>query len=340
MRDRSWLPPVRAKFKDSPRTRRPTHSRTFKWYSLPVSLPTEHSPDIARARGRRLAAAGLVLSLVLGTIKLVAGLVGNSFALVADAVESFTDILGSVIVWSGLLIAARPPSERHPYGYGRAETLAALVVALLVLAAGIGVGVEAVSQLVHPHHIPAWWTLLVLVVVITTKEVMYRVARRASIQGGSPAVEADAWHHRSDAITSLAAFIGISIAVIGGKGWETADDWAALFAAGVIVFNGSRLLVGPVRELLDAQRGDLAAAAAAAAERVPGVIHVQKSMARSSGSEAWVDMHVWVDGSMSVRDAHQLAHQVKEAVRKELPSVRDVLVHVEPAASPPAAATI
>lgn len=292
-----------------------------------------------REEGRRIAVAGVLLSLLLGTIKLVAGLLGHSFALVADAAESFTDILGSAVVWGGLRIAGRPITDEHPYGYGKAEALSGMVVAVLVIVAGVAIAVQSVHGILTPHLAPRAFTLAVLVVVVITKETMFQIARRAAKKSGSPAVEADAWHHRSDALTSAAAFVGISVALIGGKGWERADDIAAFVAALVIIASGVRLIIAPVRQLLDATDITIASEAITAATAVPGVRHVQKAMARTSGSDAWVDMHVWVDGSMNVRDAHSLAHAVKEAVRAKLPRVRDVLVHVEPAAEKPAAQT-
>lgn len=273
--------------------------------------------------------------MILAAIKLLAGILGHSFALVADAIESLTDIAASVIVWSGLRFAAREPDESHPYGHGRAESLAALTVALMICAAGIAVGVQAVREILTPHFAPAWWTLLVLILVVAVKETLFRFVRRSAAESGSPAARADAWHHRSDTITSLAAAIGISLALIGGPGYESADDWAALVAAAVIVFNGVILLVSPVNELMDRQEPALIERARTAALKVPGVALVQKVLSRRGGTWVWLDMHVWVDASMSVGEAHRVAHAVKDEVRRELPEVRDVMVHIEPAAQDP-----
>lgn len=294
-------------------------------------------PADATARGQRLALVGLLANFLLAGLKLLAGLIGHSYALIADAIESIADIAGSVIIWGGLHVSSKPASERHPYGYGKAEALAALAVGLIVLGAGIAIGVEAVREIITPHHTPAWWTLLVLVVVVTVKEILFRVVRRAALESDSSAVETDAWHHRADAITSLAALVGISIALIGRwqtgtDRWAPADDWAALLAAGVVIFNAVRLMTPPVRELLDVQNQAVVARAAATAARVPGVIRVQKTFARKSGTRHWIDMHVWVQGDMPVREAHTLAHAVKDAVRADLPDVEDVLIHIEPAA--------
>jgi cation diffusion facilitator family transporter len=294
-------------------------------------------PEPPQQRTQRLALVGLLCNLGLAGVKLVAGIAGSSYALVADAVESLSDILGSVVVWGGLHISAKPISEKHPYGYGKAESLAALAVACLLVGAGVWIGVEAVQEIITPHTTPAWWTLVVLASVVIVKEALARRMAGVAAQTGSDAAEADAWHHRSDAITSASAFIGILIAVLakwrtGTDAWAAADDWAALLAAGVIVAGAVRLMRVPLRELLDVQAIDVVARAGEVASRVPGVARVQKAFARKSGTRYWIDMHVWVDGSMSVRDSHRVAHAVKDAVRQEIPGVHDVLIHVEPAA--------
>jgi cation diffusion facilitator family transporter len=279
----------------------------------------------------RLAAAGLALSMALAAVKLLSGMLGHSYALIADAVESMTDIAASVIVWSGLRFAAREPDASLPYGHGKAEALAALAVSLMICAAGVGVSVQAFREILRPHSTPAWWTLLVLALVVVTKWLLARLVGRTADGSGSAALRADAWHHLSDAITSLAAAIGISIALLGGPGYESADDWAALLAAAVILFNGVTLLIGPVNELMDRQEPAVIERARAVAAGVPGVEQVQKVFSRRTGIMIWLDMHVWVKGNLTVRDSHRIAHAVKDTVRGEIPEVRDVLVHIEPA---------
>lgn len=292
----------------------------------------------APSRARRIALLGLLSNFTLAFVKLAAGYFGNSYALIADAVESLTDILGSAVIWGGLHVSSRPASSKHPYGYGKAESLAALVVALIVFLAGVGIAIEAIREIVTPHHLPAKFTLVVLVAVVITKETLFRVARRIAKAEDSTAVETDAWHHRADAITSLAAFFGISAALYFD--YAPADDWAALLGAGVILFNAVHLMITPVRELLDASSDALVEQSKIAATDVAGVRMVHKVFARKSGTRYWIDMHIWVDGTMSVRDAHTLSHAVKDAVRTKVPSVHDVLIHIEPAATllPPTSA--
>src|ERR1700704_190664 len=202
--------------------------------------------------GARITLLGLVINIVLATAKIVAGLLGNAYVLIADGIESALDVAGSAIIWAGLKFAARPPDATHPYGHGKAEPIAAVVVAMGVLAAALGLAVQSVREIFLPHHAPAPYTLLVLIVVVVVKETLFRYVVRVGREVESTAVQTDAWHHRTDAMTSVAAFVGISVALIGGPGWESADDWAALFACVIIAFNGMWLLRAATGEIMDA----------------------------------------------------------------------------------------
>lgn len=284
----------------------------------------------APTRARRAVVAGLLANIALAGVKLVAGLLGHSYALVADAVESLTDIVGSVVVWSGLRIAARPADENHPYGHGKAEPLAALLVAAIIFVAGAGILFEAIAEIITPHHAPAPFTLAVLVGVVVIKEGLFRFMSRTAREHDSSVLHADAWHHRADAITSIAAFVGISVALIGGKGWEMADDIAAILASLVIMYNAYRLVRDPIHELMDAEPSDVVERAREIAAGIDGVRMVEKSWARKAGAGHWLDLHVQVDPAMPVLEAHDIAHRVKDAIREAIPSVRDVLVHIEP----------
>lgn len=282
-------------------------------------------------RGARLAQLGLLVNFLLALTKLVAGILGNSYALVADAVESLADLFSGLVVWRGVTIAQREEDESFPFGYGKAEAVASAVVGLMLLAAALGIGLEAVREIQTPHHMPASFTLAVLVGVVVVKEGLFRFVLRGANEIGSGAVAADAWHHRSDAITSAAAFIGISAALIGGPGWESADDVAALVAAGIIVFNGLRILRPAVDELMDrAPEPSLLEAADRAARAVPGVLATEKLRGRKHGPRYYLDLHVQADPALSLHEAHVLSGMVKTAVRQELPSVANVLVHMEP----------
>ena len=297
-----------------------------------MGAPTTSNTQRKLESGARLALVGIVVNCVLATIKIAAGIVGNCYALIADGIESTLDIFGSILIWGGLKLAARPPDEDHPYGHGKAEALAAIGVALTVIVAAIGIAGQSVREILTPHHAPAPFTLLVLVGVVIVKETLFRKVIHTGDAIGSAAVKTDAWHHRSDAITSLAAFIGISIALIGGAGWESADDWAALFACGLIGFNGWRLLVPALQEALDAAPpAHIQQSVRAAAAAVPGVRDLEQCRVRKMGLEFYVDLHVGVDAEISVREGHRIAHEVKDAIRGAIPEVADVLVHIEPA---------
>ena len=285
----------------------------------------------ATRRGIRSAQVGMLVNTSLAMTKLIAGLVGNSYALVADAVESTADILSSVIVWGGLRVAGRSPDERHPFGYGKAESLAAAVVALLLLGAAVGIGLQAIEEIRTPHHTPAPWTLAVLVAVVGVKALLSRRVRDIGSTIGSSAVKADASHHMSDAITSTAAFIGISVALWGGPGWESADDWAALLASGIILYNGVAMLRPAVADLLDQMPGaDIVEPVRRAAESVEGVLATEKLAVRKTGLTYRVTIHVQTDPEMPLREAHVLSGKVKGAIRRTVPQVDSVLVHMEP----------
>ena len=282
-------------------------------------------------QAQRLVQIGLVVNALLAGVKLVAGLLGHSYALVADAVESATDMVGSLVVWSGLRIASRDPDDRYPFGYGRAEPLAAATVGALMLGAACGIAIKALQEIVTPHHAPAPFTLGVLAAVIVVKEVLAKRVLRVGDATGSVVVKADAWHHRSDAITSAAAFIGISAALIGGPGWEPADDWADLVAAAVICINASMLLRVAFADLMDrAPEPALLAIVGDAAMRTPGVMAIEKLKVRRSGTGLYVDIHVQADPALSLHDAHILSGCVKSAIRARVPAALGVLIHMEP----------
>src|ERR1700730_1571044 len=282
--------------------------------------------------GARAAVFGMIVNLIFAAAKILGGLFGNAYVLIADGIESTLDIAGSFIIWGGLKFAARPPDETHPYGHGKAEPIAAIIVAVGVLAAAIGLAIQSAREIFLPHHGPAPYTLGILIVVIVVKEFLFRYVNRIGRDVESTAVQTDAWHHRSDALTSSAAFIGISVALIGGKRWQSADDWAALFACAVIAANGIRLLRPAFYEIMDtAPRGKIVRAICGVAGSVPGVLEVEKCRARKMGLDFYVDLHARVDGNMSVQEGHEIAHRVKSAIQQSDSRVADVLVHIEPA---------
>src|SRR2546423_13059977 len=258
-----------------------------------VSAQHSHASVNNLQTGARIALFGLVINIMLASVKMLAGFFGNAYVLIADGIESAMDVGGSIVIWGGLKVAARPPDRTHPYGHGKAEPIAAVIVAIGVLAAAVGLAIQSVREIFLPHHGPAPYTLGILIVVIVVKEFLFRYVNRIDRDVDSTAVQNDAWHHRSDAVTSAAAFIGISVALIGGEGWQSADDWAALFACAVIATNGIRLLRPAFYEIMDtAPRAKFVRSICQVAASVPGVLEVEKCRARKMGLEFYVDLHV------------------------------------------------
>lgn len=281
--------------------------------------------------GLRIAKLALFINALLAIGKIATGVLGNSYVLIADGIESTADIFSSVVVWGGLRVSVLPADENHPFGHGKAEPVASIIVSMILLAAGVLIAVQSVHEILTPHHLPAWYTLPVLIVVVLVKETMFRAAFRAGRSLESTALKSDAWHHRSDALTSAAAFVGISIALMGGKGYESADDWAALLACGVITWNGLRLLRAALDELMDASASpEVVAQVRELAAAVEGVAAIDKCRIRKSGLHLALDIHVVVDGDLTVRRGHEIAHRVKDRLLASQHRINDVTVHIEP----------
>ena len=268
---------------------------------------------------------------LLAIIKGVTGIFGNSYALIADAIESTTDVFSSLLVLFGLKYSARPADENHPYGHGRVEPLITFaVVGFLVVAATIIV-MESIENIQTPHKVPKPYTLIVLAAIIITKEIFYRFINKKSEETHSSSLKADAWHHRSDAITSLMAFIGISIALFMGKGYETADDWAALLASGFILYNAYLILRPALGEIMDEHLyEDMVEEIRQLSQKEKGVIETEKCFIRKTGMTYHVDLHVIVDGNMTVNQGHEIAHNLKDRLLHEMPEIADILIHIEP----------
>lgn len=267
----------------------------------------------------------------LASIKWLAGFLGNSYALIADAIESTTDIFSSLLVLLGLKYASRPPDKNHPYGHGRIEPLITfLIVGFLIISATI-IAYESIEKIQTPHALPKAWTLIVLGLIIFWKEASYQIVMRRSKETNSSSLKADAWHHRSDAITSVAAFIGISIALILGKGYESADDWAALFASGFILYNCYLIVRPALGEIMDENLyDDVIELIRQKSLQVDGVQETEKCFVRKAGMKYHVDLHIEVDADMTVRDSHKVAHDLKDYLQAEIPELDQILIHVEP----------
>ena len=300
--------------------------------ATPSVSPDTASAHVLAADARHLALLGASVNAALAAIKILTGAFGHSYALIADGMESGLDVGSSLVIWGGLRYAAKSPDADHPYGHGKAEPISALIVSSVLTSAALVLAGLSVKQILLPHRAaPAWTTLIVLVIVITIKEALFRRVNAIGTKIASAAIRADAWHHRADAITSIAAFTGILIARVGGPACASADAWAALLACGIIGSNGYRLMLPAIGEIMDsAPDPEIERRVRAAAQAVDGVAAIEKCRVRKMGLEFYVDLHVGVDGLLTVAAGHQIAHDVKNAVRAAEDRVADVLVHVEP----------
>ena len=267
----------------------------------------------------------------LAIIKGITGYFGNSYALIADAIESTADIFASFLVLFGLKYASRPADDNHPYGHGRAEPLITfLVVGFLITSATI-IAHESLINISTPHSLPSPYVLLVLLPIIIWKEISFQIVIKKSKETNSSSLKADAWHHRSDAITSIAALIGISIALLGGKGYESADDWAALFASGFILYNSYQIFRPALGEIMDEHKyDDQVVLIRKVSKTVPGILNTEKCFVRKAGMKFHIELHASVDANITVKEGHHISHILKDTLRSEIPELGHVLIHIEP----------
>lgn len=273
----------------------------------------------------------IVANTGLAIIKGLAGFFGNSYALIADAIESTTDIFSSLLVLLGLKYAKRPADKNHPYGHGKIEPLITFVVVAFLVTSATIIAYESIQHIRTPHKIPKPWTLFILGGIILWKEISYRIVIKKSVETNSTSLRADAWHHRSDAITSVMAFIGISIAIIFGEGYETADDWAALLASGFILYNSYLIFRPALGEIMDENLyDDLIQEIRNESLKVDGILGTEKCFIRKTGMMYHIDLHAIVDADISVKEGHDLAHKLKDSLRNGIPNLGHVLIHIEP----------
>jgi cation diffusion facilitator family transporter len=270
-------------------------------------------------------------SAMLAIGKGLTGFFGNSYALIADAIESTSDIFASILVLFGIKYASKPADDNHPYGHGRAEPLITFLVVAFLVGSAIIIAYHSIIHIQTPHELPKPYTLIVLGIIIVIKEIFYRIVIARSKQTKSSSLKADAWHHRSDAITSLMAFIGISIALILGKGYEAADDWAALAASAMILYNSYLILRPALGEIMDEHLyDDLIKQIRDVSVMVEGVIDTEKCYVRKLGMKYYVDLHAIVDKTLTVKEGPEISHRLKDRIKLELPMIDNVLIHIEP----------
>lgn len=270
-------------------------------------------------------------NILLAGIKILSGFIGQSYALIADGIESTTDVFSSALVLFGLKYSSKPADENHPYGHGKIEPLITFLVVLFLVISALVIVYQSVQNIMIPHNKPEPWTLIILSLIILWKELSYRFVAKKGRESNSTSLQADAWHHRSDAITSLFAFIGISISLFMGEGYESADDWAALLASTFIFYNSYLIFRPALGEVMDEHAyDDLVIEIRNISQTVKGVVATEKCYVRKMGMKFYVDLHVEVDGEISVRQGHEISHRLKDVLLRELPTIEDVLIHIEP----------
>jgi cation diffusion facilitator family transporter len=273
----------------------------------------------------------IVGNTALAVVKGLAGFFGNSYALIADAIESITDIFSSFLVLFGIKYSSRPPDKNHPYGHGRAEPLITFLVVGFLITSAVIIIYESINNIATPHGLPKVWTLFVLIPLILWKEISFRLVMRKAKETNSSSLKADAWHHRSDAITSIMALIGISIALYFGKGFETADDWAALFASFIILYNCYKIFRPALGEIMDEHfYDDLVEEIRKVSLTVEGIVDTEKCYIRKAGVKYHVDLHASVDANITVKKGHDIAHNLKDVLKDNILQLGHVLIHIEP----------
>jgi cation diffusion facilitator family transporter len=282
--------------------------------------------------GQWVAATGMLVSGVLAVIKIAVGLSGHSTAVVADGLESSADVIASGFVLFGLILAAKPADENHPYGHGRVETLTGLLIGLVLMAGGALISWNAIRQIGHPHEPLGEFVVWPLLISIAAKTGLATMKFRFGRKLQSDALTADAWNDATDTISAFAALIAVGLTLHDSVRFAEADRYGGFVVGLIVVSAGIRVARETSMQLMDTMPDpQLIWQIREAAFGVPGVRGVEKCYARKTGFKYHVDLHLEVDPEMTVRRSHELAHEVQEHIRERLDWVADVLVHVEPA---------
>jgi cation diffusion facilitator family transporter len=283
------------------------------------------------AEVRKVTWVGLLINITLACIKFAAGYFGRSQALIADAIHSLTDTTTDVAVIAGSHFWSRPPDENHPYGHRRLETLVTVFIGLTLAAAGIGIGWNAVSALHEKNSTPPGWIALVAAMLsIITKELLYRWTAVTGKKIKSPALAANAWHHRTDAISSIPVLIAVGGALIFPS-WSFLDLVGAIVVSIFVMHAALKITWPGISELIDAAAPqDIQKKIIEIACNNPGVHEVHKVRTRYISTSILVDMHIVVDGSISVREGHAIADEVEDLIIDGISNVLGVVIHVDP----------
>lgn len=270
-------------------------------------------------------------SLILAVIKGISGNMGHSDALIADALESSSDVIASLLVLFGMYYSHKPADEDHPYGHGKAEALSTFGVVGFLLISATLIAYNGIQNLFIDQQQPATFTIYILLGIIVWKELSFRYVVNKGKKTNSLSLQADAWHHRADAISSLIALFGIGISIIFGAEYSKADDWAAIVSALFIVYNAYTIFRPALGEILDEHtHHDLIEKIRNMQNEVDGVIAIEKCLVRKTGMYYFVDIHLEVDGNISVEKGHKIGHDFKNHIMNKIPEINDVLVHIEP----------
>jgi len=271
---------------------------------------------------------GILANLALAALKITAGILGKSSAVLADGFHTLSDLISSGVVQVGLVVARRKPDREHPYGHGKAESIAAKLVSVILFLVGLGILLNGIRllfkrEVVHPTFLAVWAAMISILV----KELLYQYKIRKGRALSSSSLTADAWHHRSDALSSIVALIG----VVGAQRYPAFDAAGAIGVSVIIIAVAVGIFLKTSNELMDACADDEKfAGVREISEAVEGVLGVETLRIRKSGLHFFVDIHIEVDPAATVLEGHEIARAVRDAVRAEMSSIADVLVHVEP----------
>lgn len=269
-------------------------------------------------------------NLFLTFIKVIAGILGKSNAMIADGLHSASDIISSIGVLLGNYISSTPVDKEHNYGHEKAETLVSFLLSILLIVVSLGIGVQAVKSLLHIDDIkpPTVLPLIVAVISILVKEYQYRITIKIANKINSPALKADAWHHRSDALSSIAAFIGIGGAMLGVK---ILDPIASIVVALFVAKVGLEILIGSTNELMDVSIDtEQEEQIKQIAKNTKGVMNLGEIRSRKHGAMAYVDLVICVDGKLTVTEGHDIANMLEKQIINDMDFVKGITVHVEP----------
>ncbi|MBM4222722.1 MAG: cation transporter [Gammaproteobacteria bacterium] len=273
----------------------------------------------------------MLTNAVLAIIKIAGGYYGHSHALIADGLESTTDVFSSLVLLIAMHFACKKPDKKYPYGYGKLESFSSALSVIFLFICGLSICISSLQNLQTPHQSPDILTVYILCGILIWKELCFRFVLYSAEKTHSVALSIEAWHHRSDAVTSLAALVGVSCAIFLGPGFEQADEWAALFAAGVIFYNAYHLIQPVWYELVDGNTyPELEQQIRESAIHCEGVLGIEKCYIRKSGMHYHVELHVQVNPEISVDIGHRIGHAVKRAIILECPRIQTVIPHVEP----------